>query len=240
MLRNIKSFFGEKLGALDGEIGHVKDLMYDDQCWVIRYLVADTGSWIPGRQVILSPYAFTPIEEHGKVLSVALTRRQIEDSPSLKLYHQVTRDYEISYHQYFGWPFYWQGTGLWGMNNNPLLAIQPLDVPPVEPGKREMGVEERASTHLQSVKCTIGFHAYSNHDSVGQVTDFLMDDRSWAIRHLVVETRNLLPGKKVLITPDQIQKVSYEDLRFYLKMTKADCQQAPIYDPSAVTVSTSV
>ena len=55
MLRSIKQLHGAKLGASDGEIGHVKDFYFDDQNWAVRYVVADTGSWLPGRQVLISP-----------------------------------------------------------------------------------------------------------------------------------------------------------------------------------------
>ena len=57
MLQSIKQLYGEKLGASDGEIGHVKDFYLDDRNWAVRYLVADTGTWLPGRRVLLSPHA---------------------------------------------------------------------------------------------------------------------------------------------------------------------------------------
>jgi hypothetical protein len=65
MLRSIKQLYGDKLGASDGEIGHVKDFYFDDQSWVVRYLVADTGNWLSGRQVLISPHAF-PESFRGK------------------------------------------------------------------------------------------------------------------------------------------------------------------------------
>lgn len=46
MLKNIQSLQGHKLSANDGEIGHVADFLFDDQTWAIRYLVANTGSWL--------------------------------------------------------------------------------------------------------------------------------------------------------------------------------------------------
>ena len=73
MLRSIKHLYGDKLGASDGEIGHVKDVYFDDQNWVVRYLVADTGSWLSGRQVLISPHAFASLDRSGKLLLVNLT-----------------------------------------------------------------------------------------------------------------------------------------------------------------------
>jgi hypothetical protein len=58
MLRSIRQLYGKKLGACDGDIGHVKDFYFSDQQWVARYVIADTGSWLTGRLVLISPHAF--------------------------------------------------------------------------------------------------------------------------------------------------------------------------------------
>src|SRR6185436_7844826 len=104
MLRSIKQLYGNKLGASDGDIGHVKDFYFDDQNWAIRYLIADTGSWLPGRQVLLSPYSVLHIDRGEKTLRVNLTRKQIEESPSIESHKTVSRQYEEVYYRYYGWP----------------------------------------------------------------------------------------------------------------------------------------
>ena len=111
MLRSIKQLYGDKLGASDGEIGHVKDFYFDDQNWVVRYIVADTGSWLSGRQVLISPHSFGSLPQAGKVLRVNLTRKQIENSPSIDSHKPVSRQYEEEYHRYYGWPTIGKGTG---------------------------------------------------------------------------------------------------------------------------------
>jgi hypothetical protein len=121
MLQSIKQLYGEKLGASDGEIGHVKDFYLDDRNWAVRYLVADTGTWLPGRRVLLSPHAIGTLYQDEKVLLVNLTRKQIADSPAIETHKPVSRQYEEQYHRYYGWPGYWQGGGLWGMSNFPIL-----------------------------------------------------------------------------------------------------------------------
>ena len=105
MLRSIKQLYGDKLGASDGEIGHVKDFYFDDQNWAIRYLVADTGSWLPGRQVLISPHSLGRLDQAEKILRVNLTRKQIEDSPSIESHKPVSRQYEEEYYRYYGWPY---------------------------------------------------------------------------------------------------------------------------------------
>src|SRR5579862_6064857 len=103
MIQSIKQLYGAKLGAVDGEIGHVKDFYFDDQNWTIRYLVADTGSWLSGRQVLISPHALGRLDQGEKILRVNLTRKQIEDSPSIASHKPVSRQYEEEYYQYYGW-----------------------------------------------------------------------------------------------------------------------------------------
>ncbi len=125
MLRSIKQLYGDKLGASDGEIGHVKDFYFDDENWAVRYVVADTGSWLPGRLVLISPHAFGNLDQAGNILRVNLTRKQIEGSPSIESHKPVSRQYEEEYYRYYGWPYYWQGDALWGMGGFPILELPP-------------------------------------------------------------------------------------------------------------------
>jgi len=72
MLINTKELYGRKLAAKDGEIGHVRDLYFDDTSWAARYVVVDAGTWLEGRLVLLSPHAFGRIEPDGVRNVVAL------------------------------------------------------------------------------------------------------------------------------------------------------------------------
>jgi hypothetical protein len=125
MLRSVKQLYGDKLGASDGEIGQVKDFYFDDQNWAVRYVVADTGSWLTGRLVLISPHAFGNLDRSGKLLCVNLNRKQIEDSPLIESHKPVSRQYEEEYYRYYGWPYYWQGSGLWGMSGSRFWICHP-------------------------------------------------------------------------------------------------------------------
>jgi PRC-barrel domain len=102
MVRSLRQLYGKKLGASDGDIGHVKDFYFNDQQWVIRYVVADTGSWLSGRLVLISPDAFENLHQHGDSLVVNLTRQQIEKSPAIESHKPVSRQYEELYYPYYG------------------------------------------------------------------------------------------------------------------------------------------
>ena len=97
MLLSIKQLYGEKLRASDGEIGHVKDFYFDDQKWVVRCAVVDTGSWLLGRLVLIAPHAFGNLDQNRSLLLVNLTRQQIENSPPIESHKPVSRQYEVQY-----------------------------------------------------------------------------------------------------------------------------------------------
>jgi hypothetical protein len=218
MLQNIKELYGNKLAATDGDIGHVKDFFFDDKTWVIRYLVADTGSWLTGRLVLLSPHAFGRLDQDGKILPVNLTKKQIENSPPIESHRPVSRQYEEEYYLYYGWPAYWQGGGMWGMGNYPVIMPPPKNL-------RHHGHKQRDDIHLRSTTAVTGYYIQATDGTIGSVRGFLVDDKSWAIRELVVETGHWYAGKEILISPAKIERISYEDSKVFVNLTQADIQR---------------
>ncbi len=227
MLRSIKRIYGDKLGASDGEIGHVKDFYFDDQRWAIRYVVADTGSWIAGRLVLLSPHAFGSLPPDGKILPVNLTRKQIEHSPAIESHQPVSRQYEEEYYEYFGWPYYWQGNELWGLSGLPILSEKSE---PVSRDPTPLSRAKQADVHLRSTQSVIGYQIQTSDDIAGHVADFVMEDQRWLICQLVVNTGNRFTGKMVCLLPGQVDRISWEESKVYVNMTKEALLQAPVYD----------
>ena len=233
MFQSIKQLYGIKLGASDGDIGHVKDCYFDDQIWAVRYVVADTGSWLPGRQVLISPHAFGSLEQAGKVLRVNLTRKQIEDSPSIESHKPVSRQFEEEYHRYYGWPYYWQGDGLWGMSGFPILEL-PAKPLPSEPATASGPQPERADTHLRSTQAVNGYHLQASDGMIGHVCDYMMNDESWAIGQLVVETGHRFSGNEVLIPVSKVDRISWDESKVFVNLTKEAILQAPACDDASV------
>ena len=226
MLRSIKHLYGDKLGASDGEIGHVKDVYFDDQNWVVRYLVADTGSWLSQRKVLISPHAFGSLHQAGKLLQVNLTRKQIEDSPSIESHKPVSRQYEEEYYRYYGWPYYWEGSGLWGMSGFPILEL-PATPLPIEPANASGPQPDRADAHLRSTQAVSGYHIEAIDGIVGHICDFMMDDQSWAIGQLVIKTGHRFSGKEVQIPTSLVKRISYEKSTVSVNLTSEAVQQSP-------------
>jgi hypothetical protein len=232
MLRTIKQIQGDKLGATDGEIGHLKDFYFDDVDWVVRYVVADTGSWMPGRLVLISPHALGRLYQGGKILLVNLTREQIEKSPSIDAHKPVSRQHEEEYHRYYGWPYYWQGDGLWGMSGFPILTERS------EPFHGEQRTEAPASRktvdgHLRSAQTIIGYKVQADTELAGYVEDFVLDDKSWAIRQLVVGVGSWRSNRKVLVSPKEIERISWDESKVTLKLTKEAILGSPDFDPTS-------
>ena len=230
MLRSIKKLYGDKLGASDGEIGQVKDFYFDDQNWAVRYLIADTGTWLPGRQVLLSPHAFGAFDQAGKILRVNLTRKQIENSPAIESHQPVSRQYEEEYYRYYGWPYYWHGDGLWGMSGFPILELPPKPLPD-EPAVAMDPKRKPADAHLRSTQAVKGYHLQASDGITGHVCDFLMDDESWAIERLVVKTGHRFTGKEVLIPAGNVERVSYDESTVFVNLTREAVEQSPVHHP---------
>ena len=221
MLRSIKKLCGNKLGASDGEIGHVKDFYFDDKHWAVRYVVADTGSWVSGRLVLISPQAFGRFPPSGKNLPVKLTRKQIENSPVIESHKPVSRQYEEEYYRYYGWPYYWQGDAVWGMSGFPILSAKSKPFSG-ERSAKPSAKQKRSEVHLQSAQAVIGYQIQTQTDDefIGYVTDFMMDDKSWVICHLVVKTGNRFSGKKTLLSPSQVSRISWDDSKIFVNTNK--------------------
>ena len=228
MLRSIKQLYGVKLGASDGEIGHVKDFYFDDRNWAVRYVVADTGSWLSGRKVLLSPHAFGSLHQVGKLLLVNLTRKQIENSPSIESHKPVSRQYEEEYYRYYGWPCYWQGDGLWGMSGFPILEL-PTKPLLSEPASAVGSQPERADAHLRSTQAVNGYDIEASDGTIGHICDFMMDAQSWAIRQLVIKVGHRLSGNEVQMPTSQVDRISYEKSAVFVNLTSEGVEQSPTH-----------
>jgi hypothetical protein len=221
MLQNTKDLYGYKLAAPDGEVGQVKDFYFDDKKWAVRYVVADTGPWLTGRLVLLSPHAFGALRPLERTLRVKLDKKRIENSPSLESHRPVSRQYEEEYYRYYGWPAYWSGSGMWGVSGFPMVPPSFGD----ETGSRRQTLRP-ADKHLQSAQAVTGYHIQAVDGAVGHVSGFLVDAESWAIRQVAVETGHWYAGKEILISTGSVERISYDESKVFVSLTQAEIQQA--------------
>ena len=221
MLRSIKEIIGYSINAKDGQIGKVRNFYFDDEHWTVRYLIGDMGSWLSGKKVLISPAGFYGKPDwRNKTFSVIFRdKEQVKECPQIDTEKPVSRQKELEYIHYFGWPPYWE-TGM------------PPAVNPIAPHPEKVpGQSEENNTHLRSTNEVVGYYIHAKDGEIGHVDDFIIDDEKWDIRFIVVATRNILPGKKVLVPVLWIQKVSWKDSQVYIGLTKANIEKSPLYDP---------
>jgi len=221
MLSKAKTVKGYKLDSLDGEIGKVREFYFDDRHWTIRYLVADTGDWLTGRQVLISPYALVTVNNEKQNIEINLTKKQIEESPSLDSDKPVSRQFEEDYHGYFGWPMYSTGPYIWGFS--PYIVRDP------EKWEEYTHGEKAWDPHLRSTHEVNDYHIQAADGEIGHVEDFIIDDEIWAIRYLIIDTRKWWPGKKVLVSPQWIERVSWSESKVFVNLTRENIRQSPEY-----------
>ena len=228
MLRSIKALHGYTVLAKDGEIGKVHDFYFHDDTWVIRYLVVDTGHWLPGRQVLLTTGALGQPNWEELTFPVALTRQQVEKSPEVDADEPVSRQQEMDLHNYYGWPFYWvePATGTWP----PYVAPLPAPVP-AEPSVSAR--KEHADPHFRSQREVTGYHIHASDGELGHVEDFIADDALWVIRYMVVHAGKWPPAKKVLIAPQWLGEIRYAEREVNVSLTREKILNCPEFDPSA-------
>jgi hypothetical protein len=221
MLNKAKELKGYTLHGNDGEIGKVNEFYFDDRHWAIRYLVADTGGWLSDRQVLISPHALRFVNKEKRHIVVDLTKQQIGGSPSLSSDKPVSRQFEEAYYAYYGWPMYWSGTQMAG--NYPQIVrsgAQP---------EKPIQEEETWNPDLRSTHDVSGHHVQAEDGVIGHVDDFVIDDEAWAIRYLIIDTRNWWPGKKVLVSPRWIERVSWDERKVFVNVLRETIKQAPEY-----------
>jgi sporulation protein YlmC with PRC-barrel domain len=212
---------GYKLEGLDGSMGKAREFYFDDRHWTVRYLVADTGSWLTGKQVLISPYALVGVMLAKEQIVVNLTKKQIQESPFLDTDKPVSRQYEEEYYRYYGWPNYWSGTDVWGAFPNIMRDR--------DQWSSSLDGKWGWDPHLRSTHEVTGYDIQATDGEIGHVEDFVIDDETWVIRYIVVTTHYWLPGKRFLISPKWIESVNWEESKVTINLSREDIEHSPEY-----------
>ncbi len=232
MLNSISHLSGAKVTATDGDIGNVKEAYFDDRSWTVRYLVVDAGTWMTGRDVLISPYSVKQPLGGDKHLHLTLTQEQVRNSPDVDTHQPVTRQHERDCMRYYGYPEYWDGSGLWGMGAVPYPLMPVATSAELEAERALKAREFRAGdTHLRSSASVTGYDIQASDDSIGEVHDFIFDDDSWAIRYLVVDTRKWWPGgTKVLVGMNWVDRIDWATKKVHVRMTREQVKSSPVFE----------
>ncbi|MCS6096884.1 PRC-barrel domain-containing protein [Shewanella baltica] len=241
MLHTLDDLKNLAIHASDGDIGQTRDFYFDDKHWVIRYLVVETGSWLFSKKILLSPISIKELDQEDKTLSVSISREQVKNSPDIDTEKPVSRQYEVDYMGYYGYPDYWSSTGIWGSEPSPnMMASGYYSVAPTpdnldNPDKFadvDAALSRDNDHHLRSSHAVTGYHLDAIDGELGHLQGMLIDIDTWAIRYLIINTSNWWSGHLVLIAPKWIKEVSWPTSKIYVDMTQQQVKDAPTFDPS--------
>jgi hypothetical protein len=234
MLANATNLKGFAIRTRDGELGTVDDFYFDDETWAIRYRTVETGGWLAGRQVLISPISVIDTDWQGRRLTVALTKKQVENSPDVDTHQPVSRQQEAEFFGYKGIPVIRLVLicGVWHFIPGGVITLPTTSPETIADSIRK----ESADSHLRSTKAVMGYRIEAVDGEIGHVDGFLVDGEAWAIRYIEVATRNWWPGKKVLISPTWIERVSWTDSSVYVGLSRKAIKSAPEYfEPTGIT-----
>src|SRR5688572_31359045 len=232
MLINAHEMKGAAIIARDGAIGEVEDLYFDDEKWTARYLVVKAGALLFRRDVLVSPISIEKVDEANNQVIVNLTRDQVKNSPDIDTQKPVSRQHETAFMDYYGYPYYWGGPYLWGDSAFPATLAMP---PAVESQMaaaataRQRQSEDSYDERLRSVNEVRGYHIEAADGEIGHVDDFVIDDRDWAIRSIVIKTGGWLSGRKTIVSTQSIEGISWTESKMFVNLTRDQIAGGPEY-----------
>jgi hypothetical protein len=250
MLFVISSLVGAAVDASDGRFGSVKDFLFDDARWRVRWLVVDTGIWLPGRKVLIHPSVIAPLNfapparswqmmmmrmGPDLALSVRVTKQQIEASPDVRADEPVSKQMESRVYDYYGWDSHW-GASYFGTNT----ITTPLSPPPLVAASAAAEATDAQThpgdgdPHLRSVVAVDRYRIHATDGDIGHVEKFLADDGYWDIRSLVIATSKWWPGRQVRLAPDAVQAIDWQERHIRLKISRDQVKSSPPWDPVAM------
>lgn len=241
MLRSLEDLGRYTISALDGDIGTGHDFYFDDESWNIRYLVVDTGLWLPGRKVLIDPTAFGQPDWESEKFPVMLTQEQVENSPEIDTDKPISRQQEAELRTHYGWPDYWT-RGIHFLNQEGIELLQDTleetleaKEPEAEKAAEEKDVteEEQHDVHLRSIREVIGYHIEASDGEIGHVEDFIVNDESWALEAMVADIPNWFTAKKVLVSSQHVESINWVEGRVYVNLLRETIRSNPEYDPLA-------
>lgn len=206
MLMRANDVIGLRIHATDGDVGHVSDLYIDEQKWIVRHIVVDTGQWLPGRHVLVPPRPIVGVEWRHHRLETALTGGQVRTSPAAETDKPVSRQHEFDSRDYVDPLLFWADGELVSVIGSP-------------PGSSPANHED--DHHLHSLRSVIHYSASAVDAELGHVTDMVFDDEAWTIDDIVVNTRRWLPGTHLLVPSASVEAISWLERTVHLRLSAA-------------------
>lgn len=233
MLRSMKEIRNYHINAVDGEIGKAYEFYFDDQLWKIRYLVVNVGGFLSRKEVLISPVAINNIGITS--IDIGMLKKQIEQSPEIDIDKPVYLQHQQNLHDYYNWPYYWDIGGQINSSTFPLLPASITMNIAMSNSKKMAQIkskEDKADVHLRSSREVIGYHIQATDGEIGHLDDFIFETDDMNVQYVIVDTKNWIPGKKVLFSSGWINKISYDKSNISVDFNKEQIESSPAYDPN--------
>ncbi|MBI1938555.1 MAG: hypothetical protein HYS25_10580 [Ignavibacteriales bacterium] len=205
MLTNFRSISKYRVEALDGNVGNIHELLFDEQSWIVRYIVINTGNLFMKNLVLLQPEEFVSCDTDEEKFLVNLTKEEIINSPSVEAVKKTN----------YYWPNYWVGTHLtygWTPFNPYSKKIY-----------TEPGINSTHEMHVYKVKAV--------DEQIGSVDNFIVNTEAWYISNMIINTGfSLLPGKKISVTADNVKEINNQQNFVLLDMNAQEVKNYPGYE----------
>jgi uncharacterized protein YrrD len=206
MLHDLETLIGSSVFATDGEIGSVRNFLFDDRSWKIRYLVVEVGRWLDRREVVLAVASVEPPDWEKRSFHVKCTKEQVRNSPDVNTEKPVTLQQEIAMLEYYDVLAYWLDSG---------FAIETS-----MPAGTDYGVSPREDRDLRSALDLRGYEVWATDGEIGRLDGLIMDEASWYLGYMSVKAGGWLHSRSVLIPTRRVKSVSWANRRVSLQEAK--------------------
>ncbi len=213
MFHSINNLKGEWVQSINGDFGHIKEFLFDDERWSIKYLVVDTGHLLPGKKVLISPEAFDVQDWKLGKFSVKLSKEQILQCPDIDEHPPVKRSMEKEFNEYYGNKIYWADGS---------VVLKAFEVEPKP-------IDYHCEDHLRSTNEVSGYKVHAEDGDIGHVEDFILDDSAWNVRYVLIHTGHLFTNKKVLFSPTWISRFSCHERKIDMSLLRNDIMHSPAF-----------
>jgi len=241
MAIQFKDLLSYSVKAIDGHIGSIDDILFDDSYCKIRYIVLDTLKWFPGNKVLLAPESISMISQENQEIIFDLDRETIKESPPLDSDLPVSRQYEEILHQYHGWAPYWSVSpfgGAWFPYPSYKVPYSPTrdSIPESRAEEWIAFYQDRKGKfdqHLRSCNEICGYGVITrDNEEFGKVVDLIIEINQWLLLDLILSDHKWLPGgKKVTCSPMFINEIDESDRKLKLSLPKNAIADSPEYRP---------
>lgn len=228
MKQSLNEIIGYTIEAKDGEKGKVKDILFDEERWVVRYLDVDLANFPEDNRVLIPKMFLKKPLWSIEHFPVELTIKDIYNCPSLSKKLPISRKYEEKLNRYYKSDDYWSKVFI------PFVGAPGVTYP-IRPTRIPTKVidEKKVASKLRSFKEFNGYHIHAIDGKLGHIDDVIIEDDYWQIIYVSIDTSNWLPwSKRVLVGVEWMEEISYANKEIKINLDIETIKSAPEFHPS--------